>query len=141
MLALACDYRVMVRGKAKIGLTELNLGSTLTEGGLAMLQYCVGTANAEKIIYSGKLFTAEEALGLGLINEITEPESLAVETLRVARDFAEKEPRAFRNIKAGLRGSVAEQMRGRQNDSIREFADIWYSENTRERLEKVKIFT
>ncbi len=53
VLAISCDYRMMVRGRARIGLTEINLGSTLTAGAIAMLKHCVGGAKAERLVYTG----------------------------------------------------------------------------------------
>ncbi len=87
------------------------------------------------------MFTAEEALGLGLVSAVTDYENIGREALLVARDFAAKESKAFRSIKMRLRGPVAEEMNRRRQASILEFADIWYSEGTRKNLEKIRIFT
>ena len=58
---------------------------------------------------------------------------------KVAQDLASKETLAFRAIKGILRKTVAEEMVKREKDSIREFVDIWYSEETWKNLEKIKI--
>ena len=56
-------------------------------------------------------------------------------------DFAGKELRAFSALKGLLRKPVAEEMVKREKDSIREFVDIWYLEETWENLKKIKIYS
>jgi enoyl-CoA hydratase/carnithine racemase len=48
----------------------------------------------------------------------------------VARRLAAKDAAAFRSIKDLLRAPVADEMAKRDEQSVREFVDIWYSENT-----------
>ena len=69
MLALACDQRVMVTGKARIALNEIGFGASLLAGATEMLRFAGGNSNATQVIYSGALYSAEEALGLGLVDQ------------------------------------------------------------------------
>ena len=139
MIATACDYRLMVAGKARIALNEINFGSSVFAGSVAILKHCVGSSNAERILYSGKMHSAEEALELGLIDSVTSGEDLPGEALRIAGDLAQKESAAFRSIKHLVRRQAAEEMSLREKDSIREFVGIWYSENTWKRVQQIKI--
>jgi 3,2-trans-enoyl-CoA isomerase len=139
MLALACDSRIMVSGKAKISLNEISFGSSVFAGSVEMLKFCVGQKNAESVLYSGALYSAEEAIHLGLIDQISSSENLMDDARKAAQDFIAKEISAFRAIKGLLRKPVAEEMVKREKDSIREFVDIWYSEETWKNLEKIKI--
>ncbi len=139
MLALACDSRIMASGKAKISLNEISFGASVFAGSVEMLKFCVGHKNAEKVLYSGAMYTAEEAIQLGIIDQICPPENL-IDTARVAaRDFTGKDLVAFRAIKGLSRKPVAEEMVKREKDSIREFVEIWYSERTWKNLEEIKI--
>lgn len=74
MVITACDYRIMVSGKAKISLNEITFGSTVIAGSVELLKYCAGQNNAEKILYGGKMYNAKEAQELGLIDEISKEE-------------------------------------------------------------------
>jgi len=139
MIATACDYRLMVTGKAKISLNEINFGSSVFAGSVAMLKHWVGGWNAERILYSGKMYGAEEALDLGLIDRVVSGEDLPGEALSVAKDLAQKESAAFRSIKNLIRAPVAEEMSRREKDSIREFVCIWYSENTWKKVRMIRI--
>src|SRR5262249_57815980 len=67
MLALACDYRVIVSGKAKISLNEIGFGSSVFAGGVEMLRFWVGGANAPNILYLGGMYPAEAGKRLGLV--------------------------------------------------------------------------
>jgi len=139
MLALTCDTRIMVSEKAKISLNEINFGSSVFAGSVEMLKFCVGSKNAETILYSGAMYSAEEAIRLGLIDRISSPEDLMDGARKAALDLAGKDGSAFKSLKGLLRKPVAEEMVNREKDSIREFVDIWYSEKTRRNLEEIKI--
>lgn len=139
ILALACDCRLMVSGKAKISLNEMTFGSTVPAGCVEMLKFCVGGKNAETVLYTGAMYSAEEAKELGLIHEVVSKENLEEAARKVADDFAKKDSRAFQSVKTLLRKQAAEEIRKGEKNSVIEFVDIWYSENTRSNLEKIKI--
>jgi len=140
MLALACDFRIMVTGKAKISLNEINFGSSVFAGCVEMLKYCVGSKNAEKILFSGAMYSAEEALELKLVDQTTSDENLKQESIKIAKKFADKDQAAFRSMKGLLRKRIAEEMASREKDSILEFTEIWYSEETWKNLKEIKIY-
>jgi enoyl-CoA hydratase/carnithine racemase len=139
MLATACDFRIMATGKGKISLNEITFGAPVFAGSAEMLRFCVGSRNAQSILYSGAMYSAEEALGLGLVDQVSSEDALLDDAVKVAQELAEKDSSAFTIIKKLLRKAVAEEMVKHEKDYILEFADIWYSENTWEKLKKIKI--
>lgn len=141
ILALACDYRIMAAGKAKISLNEIGFGSTIFAGSVEMLAGVVGQRNAELMLLTGAMFSAPEAQSLGLIDALAEEAELLAQAGKIARDFADKDPIAFQSLKNLLRKPRAEKMHAREPDSIREFVDIWYSEQTWNNLQEIKIHT
>jgi enoyl-CoA hydratase/carnithine racemase len=140
MLATACDFRLMVTGKARISLNEITFGAPVFAGCLEMLRYCVGSRNAQSIVYSGAMYSAEQALQLGLVDRVSSEDDLAEDARKVAQELAQKDSSAFRCTKHLLRKPVAEQMIKREKDAILEFVDIWYSEQTWENLKEIKIY-
>lgn len=70
-LALACDLRYASQ-ETKMGLTEVSLGIIPGAGGTVRLTELVGKAKAKELILMAKRVSAEEALQLGLVNEICE---------------------------------------------------------------------
>ncbi|NQT68595.1 MAG: enoyl-CoA hydratase/isomerase family protein [Desulfobacteraceae bacterium] len=139
MLANACDLRVMVSEKAKIALNEITFGASVFAGSVAILKFCVGSRNAETILYSGTMYSPDEAARLGLVDQIVPAENLMQAAEKAAVDFASKSAAAFSSIKGLLRGPIAEEMAKREQDSLHEFADIWYSEETWAKLQDIKI--
>jgi 3,2-trans-enoyl-CoA isomerase len=139
MLALACDERFMVPGKAKISLNEIRFGSSVFAGSVEMLRFCTSRKNAQAILYSGDMFTAEEALQLGLIDRIVPEDIFLDECIARASELGEKQSAAFRIIKKLLRQPVVDEMAKREEASIREFTEVWYSDKTRDFLRKIII--
>lgn len=139
MIALACDYRIMAMGNAKTGLNEVTFGASLFAGSVEMLCHLVGTKNAERIMFSGDLYSAEQALGLGLVDEACPVDEVNAATVKVATTLASRDAAAFASIKRLVRAPVAERMRRAEPESIREFTDIWYSQSTRQQLQGIRI--
>jgi enoyl-CoA hydratase len=139
MLATACDFRLMATGKARISLNEITFGAPVPAGSVEMLRYCVGSRHAQSILYSGAMYSAEQAFELGLVDQVSSEDALAEDARKVAQELAQKDSSAFRTTKHLLRKPVAEQMIKREKDAILEFVDIWYSEQTWENLKEIEI--
>ena len=140
MLALACDHRIIISEKAKMSLNEIDLGVPIFVGITEILRFCVGSRNATEILYSGTLYSAEEALSLGLVDKITTVEELTDASIKAASDLGRKPYPAFAGIKSLLRKPILAKIAQRENESITKFVDIWYSDSTRAILKDVKIY-
>lgn len=76
-ITLACDYRVASNDPAtRVGLPETTLGLVPAWGGATRLPRLVGAETAADVILKGKLYSADEALRLGLVDEVTSQEDL-----------------------------------------------------------------
>jgi 3-hydroxyacyl-CoA dehydrogenase/enoyl-CoA hydratase/3-hydroxybutyryl-CoA epimerase len=81
-ITLACDWRVASDDPAtRIGLPETTLGLIPAWGGSTRLPRLIGTEKAAEVILKGKLYSAQEAKQLGLVDEIVPHEKL----LEIAR--------------------------------------------------------
>jgi enoyl-CoA hydratase/carnithine racemase len=138
-LVMACDYRIMAAGKAKIALNEITLGLSVFAGSMEMLKFCVGPRKAECILAAGSMYSARQASKLGLIDQVSPVEQLAEEARTRAKEFAMRDPLAFRSIKALLRRPVAEEMMRREKGSILEFARMWHGDTARKSLGKLTV--
>ena len=98
-LAMACDIRIAAK-EARMGLPEVTLGVLPGAGGTQMLPRLVGVGKAMEMMLSGRIISAEEALALGLIEEIAEDESALDRALKMARRIAKNAPLAIAEIKA-----------------------------------------
>ena len=82
--ALACDMRIAAEG-SKFGVPAAKLGLGYAYDGIKKLVDLVGPAYAREIFFTARQFTAEEALRMGLVNQVVpdgELESLRQELLR-----------------------------------------------------------
>ena len=76
-VTLACDWRVASEEPAtRIGLPETTLGLIPAWGGSTRLPRLIGEDNAAEVILKGKLYSAAEALKLGLVDEVVPREQL-----------------------------------------------------------------
>ena len=76
-VALACDYRIATGDPAtRIGLPETTLGLIPAWGGCTRLPRLIGAEKAAEVILKGKLYSAQEALKLGLVDEIAPRDQL-----------------------------------------------------------------
>lgn len=139
MLATACDYRILVTGKARICLNEINFGSSLFPGSAEMLTYCVGHRNAELVAYTGAMYSAEEAKAMGLVDRIATEDTVMEDAAAVAKEFAARYSPAFESIKKLLRAETGERMRDVDRRYRDEMVDIWYSEETWKQLQNIRI--
>lgn len=104
-LAMACDIRIAA-DTAKLGQPEVNLGILPGGGGTQRLPRLVGLGNAFRLLYSGQLIGAEEALRIGLVDEVVPAAALRDHVMELARTIAAKSPVALSLIKEALRASV-----------------------------------
>src|SRR6266581_915556 len=88
---LACDYRVASDDPAtRIGLPETTLGLIPAWGGCTRLPRLIGAEKAAEVILKGKLYYAQEALKLGLVDEIAPRDQLIERARQKLRDGKRK---------------------------------------------------
>ncbi len=110
-LALACDYRIASE-RAVFGQPEILLGIIPGGGGTQRLPRLVGASRAKEMCLTGRQVRAEEALRIGLTDEVVAPEELTDRALALAAEVAQGALSAQaickRVIDDGLDGSLAE---------------------------------
>ena len=104
-LAMACDIRIASE-KARLGQPEVNLGILPGGGGTQRLPRLVGMGNALKLLYTGDMIPAPEALRIGLVDEVVPHDQLMDRARELAGAIAQKSPVALQLIKEAVRASV-----------------------------------
>jgi enoyl-CoA hydratase len=97
-IAMACDF-VCASEDAKFGQPEINLGVIPGFGGTQRLARLVGKGRAKELCMTGRMITAQEAFAMGLVTRMFPGESLAEETLKIAKTAADKGRVALRAVK------------------------------------------
>ncbi len=105
-MALACDL-ILASTKAKFGQPEVNLGVIPGFGGSQRLPRRVGLGAAGKMIYTGEMIDAEEALRIRLADEVVPPEELLPRAKSILAKIATKGPVAVASAKELMRRGVA----------------------------------
>ena len=121
-LALGCDFRIAVKD-AKIGLPEVTLGIVPGWSGIIRLTKLIGPARAKRMYLGGAPVSGEEALHLGLVDEVVETvEELPARIDAFCRSFSRSSP-------AGVR--LAKRV-SRDGDDLSAFAESFTTDDSRE---------
>jgi len=100
-LALACDIR-LCSTKAKFGQPEITLGITPGFAATARLGHVVGQSRAKELLFTGRVIGAEEALQLGLVDRVYEPEALLSAAEELAASIAKNSAVTLRLLKSAV---------------------------------------
>lgn len=100
-LALCADIRIAA-SHAKLGLPEAKIGALPAAGGTQRLPRLVGTGWAKQLMYTCDHISAEQALAIGLVTEVTSPDMLIPAALAMAGRIAANAPLSVRFIKQAI---------------------------------------
>jgi 3-hydroxyacyl-CoA dehydrogenase/enoyl-CoA hydratase/3-hydroxybutyryl-CoA epimerase len=93
-ITLACDYRIASDEPAtRIGLPETTLGLIPAWGGATRLPRLIGAEKAAEVILKGKLYSAHEALALGLVDAVV-PQAGLLDAARAKLEEGKRSPKA-----------------------------------------------
>ncbi|MEB3034285.1 enoyl-CoA hydratase [[Mycobacterium] nativiensis] len=123
-LALAADWRIS-GDNVKFGATEILAGLVPDGGGLARLARTVGVSRAKELAYSGRFFDAEEALALGLVDEMVAPDGVYDAAIGWAARFVDASPAAMAAAKVSIDDIGALGPAERAAADHRRFAEVF----------------
>ena len=133
-LAMACDMRI-ASDKAKLGQPEITLGILPGGGGTQRLPRLVGLGNAYKLLYTGQMVKADEALRMGLVDEVVPHDQLHERVRELASEIAKKSPVALEFIKDCVRASTRMPLDEGVRFETTYFGLAFSSEDKEERVE------
>src|SRR6266513_891319 len=129
-LALLCDFTLAVP-EAKFGYTEVRIGFVPAIVSTFLLRQ-VGEKHARDLLLTGRLFDAHEALRLGLINEIVEPDKLMDRAHALAAHLLENSPTSLGYTKRLLTEHARAELDAQIESAVRENAAIRQTADFRE---------
>jgi enoyl-CoA hydratase len=106
-MSLACDFRLMARGKGVIGLPESISGIIPGSGGTQRLARLVGGAQAVAMILTGKMYSADEAQTAGLIHQAVDAENFMDEVMVLAEQLAGQPALSIQGVKRAIHNGVS----------------------------------
>lgn len=135
-MALNCDM-IVAAETAKFGLSEATRGIMPGGGGTRLLPKRIGVHRAKEWICTGKIVSGIEADKAGLINILTNSQSLREKATDLAEQICKNAPLAVQNCKAAI-----DELYVMPNDEARNKEITYYNRcvNTKDRLEGVRAF-
>jgi enoyl-CoA hydratase/carnithine racemase len=135
VISLFGDYRIMSRGNFRTGLNEVQVGLVVSPVIKNALVRLIGPHPAEKILVPGAMLNPDQALAIGLVDELADtPES----TVARAVNWCESLLNLPRNAMTLTRHLAREDLRAYFGEvssyTTETFADLWFSEITQQTL-------
>ncbi len=119
-LAIACDWRI-ARAGARLGMPAARLGVVYAPEGLRRFAAVMGPGQARRLFLTGVPVEADEALTMGLVEQVVEPEGLWAAARAAAAEVAAAAPLAV----AGTRAIVRALADGSAPADVEEVARSW----------------
>ena len=108
-IAMSCDFRIC-SDNAVFGQPEVGLGITPGFGGTQRLARLVGPGMAKQLVYTARNIKADEALRIGLVNQVTTHEDLLPTAKKLASVIAGNAPIAVRACKKAINDGLQQDM-------------------------------
>ncbi|WP_179413280.1 enoyl-CoA hydratase/isomerase family protein [Mucilaginibacter sp. E4BP6] len=135
VIALCCDYRVMVEGQFIIGLNEIPVGIIVPDSIFKLYSACVGERKAYQYILEGKLLNPTEAHSAGLIDEICTAENLQYVAEKKARALMQFNAVTWSTSKINLRAALINRLKQDQSATLNIMLEQWWAPETRKGLQ------
>jgi enoyl-CoA hydratase len=104
-LALTGDIRIS-SSRATFAINEVRLGLNPDMGGTQRLTRTIGASQAKRLIFTTDVIDATEALRIGLVDVLVEPNELLQEAIAIAQRIAQQPPLAIRYAKKAINLAV-----------------------------------
>ncbi len=104
-LTMACDI-VIAADNAQFGQTEIRVGIIPGGGGTQVLPRLVGEKKAKEMVFTGRMISAEEALKLGMINQVVPHDKLRETTESFINDLLRNSPAIIKLAKIAINKSL-----------------------------------
>ena len=127
-LALSCDRRI-VGDNVKVGQPEILLGIIPGAGGTQRLARLIGPSKAKDVIYSGRFIGAEEALHLGMADEVVAPDDVYTAARTYVEQFANGPAVALAAAKKAIDGGLDTDLRTGLDIESELFAALFATED------------
>ncbi|MBP7366588.1 MAG: enoyl-CoA hydratase/isomerase family protein [Pseudoxanthomonas sp.] len=134
VLSLCCDYRVMARSPNPvkpfmIGMNETQVGLAVPEGAQQLMRRVIGPYRAERLLVSGSMVAADEALRIGLVDTVVEVDQVVPHALEWLSTLLAL-PRAPMLLTRSLARADLVRALEPQNLDLERFVEGWYDADT-----------
>ena len=132
IFTLAGDYRLMAAGNGRIGMPELLVGVPFPASVLEVIRFAVPPQHLQTLIYTGRTVAPDEALRLGLVDEVTD--DLSSRAAAVAAQLASLPSEAFQLAKRQLSDKAISRAKHFSHELDAAALEAWCSPATHLRI-------
>ncbi|MCG8603863.1 enoyl-CoA hydratase/isomerase family protein [bacterium] len=125
ILVLACDYKIMAKGGGRIGVPELLVGVPFPTLPLEIVRFNAPREHLQELIYKGRNYSPEEALQIGIVDQLVEPEHLLDRACDAANNMGSIPAESFILTKRLIRQPAIDRYQRYQKTIDRKAIEIW----------------
>lgn len=128
VLTCACDYRIAAEGDYRLGFSELAVGVPFPRWALEILRFGSGWKHARDLALTARTISVEQALAMGVVDEIVPAAELMDRATRAAQRLARVPAGTYQVTKRALIAPAIRnvELLGKEHDSA--VVDLWASE-------------
>jgi enoyl-CoA hydratase len=134
IFTLTGDYRLMASGNGRIGMPELLVGVPFPAAIIEVVRFAVPQQHLQSLLYTSRTVTSEEAVRLGLVDEVVDPAALPQRAAEIAAQMATLPVRAFQLAKRQIRDKALSRAKHYANELDAEVLELWRSNETHEAI-------
>lgn len=127
VLSIYCDYRVMARGAFRIGLNETQVGLVVPDLIQAAMRRLLGSHRAERLMVGGTMLDSEQALAVGLVDELIDTELVVGRAIGWLQDLLKLPPAAMAETRRLARADLAATFDIVGAIDTSDFVERWFS--------------
>lgn len=137
VLALCCDYRIMVEGEYVIGLNEIPVGIIVPDSIFDLYSFWLGRARAYRFLLEGTLFHPQRALKVGLIDEMVLPNQLQTQADKQMKKYISLNWKTLQQSKLNMRKELIAHFNQDPTEAIDLVLKQWWAPATRSVLKAI----
>jgi len=131
VLALACDYRLGAAGDYRIGMNEVAIGASFPRAAIEIVKLRLSHARAAELVLGASVYPAEQAVRLGLVDELLPADQIEATVLRRAARFGAYPRESYAHTKAALLHAAIERIRAETPEQADEATGVWTTDESR----------
>jgi 3,2-trans-enoyl-CoA isomerase len=131
VLAICADYRIMAEGRYRIGLNEVPVGIIIPQYIFETYAYWLGRGKAAQYILEGKLASTEEALEVGLVDELTTPGKVLEASIEKMLFYSKFSSNTWSKSKLAMRSALLAHYKVFDAELKKDLMEQWWSEESR----------
>jgi enoyl-CoA hydratase len=131
VLVLGCDYRLGVEGEYRVGLNEVAIGAAFPRAAFEIVRLRLTHQQASEVLLGAQVYPAEQAVRLGIVDELLPAASFEATVMRRAAKLASYPREAYAHTKGMLVTEAVARIEAETEQEMLRTAAVWITEESR----------